>query len=766
MPLPTPKPDAARRARPRFGVIGTEFEGEYMLTVLDGLYTRAAALDIDLVIYSVLRTGAPNAFARQFTINYGFIDASALDGLIILGANLASYIDETGTLEQIKKRFEHIPSVVLGCRVGDLPSVTSDGYVGFKGVVEHLIKVHGLTSIAMLEGPEHSIDGNDRLRAYLDAHQEAGITPDPRLRRRAEFILPPAKVAFRNLIEAGVPFQAIVCANDNMAWGCIAAALEMGMSLPQDMIVCGFDDIHRYTSTRPSLTSVNQNLEKQGEVALTMLHELYLGHTFERHVNLPARMVLRRSCGCLDIDAADGQPHTHTQQLDVRAASHELLNELNLPKEVRAAMVEELFALHDAVTANAWDQDSDAVFTHLFRLWQQRNLASTLLRSLLLGFQSRVLANLSPERSALAAQRIQRAQIQVAIAADIAGNLDYSPQDTGTNLHLIFKTRVTSDDLQSLISGLSDGLRELTIQTCFIALYERSVMLDVVTKNGLPATSKLVFAMSGGVLHPTWCGMDFPTSHLLPEVGLQESRARPQTLMCFPMFHLNEHFGFVIFEWRRSEKFSYEELRHEISSSLHHSLLVRELDAAREAMRLDLERAKAANENLSHIAMRDAMTGLFNRRGFLQLAESVMRTARLTGQTMSIIFADMDGLKHINDVYGHEEGDVAISQAGQLIQKAFRVEDIVARIGGDEFVALTRSGVKDSLSLIEQRVAKNFSEYNATSGKPYVVNCSLGGYLVRADSTESLDEVLSNADRLMYEEKRRRRTQKPPLSPT
>ena len=150
--------------RPKFGVIGTEFEGEYMLTVLQGLHSSASALGIDLVVYSVLRTDAPNGFARQFTVNYGFIDASVLDGLIVLGANLASYSQDTGTLEQLKNRFEHIPSVVLGCTVGDWPSVTCDGYVGFKQLVQHLITVHGQTRIAMLEGAENSPDGQIRLR--------------------------------------------------------------------------------------------------------------------------------------------------------------------------------------------------------------------------------------------------------------------------------------------------------------------------------------------------------------------------------------------------------------------------------------------------------------------------------------------------------------------------------------------------------------------------------------------------------------------------
>ena len=761
VPLSNGPSKALSKARPKFGVVGTEFEGEYMLAVLQGLHSSASALGIDLIVYSVysvLRTGAPNAFARQFTVNYGFMDGSVLDGLVILGGDISSYAPEAGTLEQLKKRFEHIPTVVLGCKVGDWPSVTCDGYKGFKQVVQHLIAVHGQTRIAMLEGPENNAEADDRLRAYLDAHREAGIVPDLGLRHQGDFQYGPARLAFKSLVESNAPFKAVVCANDSMAWGCITAAAEMGMGLPGDMIVCGFDDIHSYTNSRPSLTSVNQVLEKQSEAAVQSLYERYCGRATERHVHLDARMVVRHSCGCLDLGTAVSRPHGN----DLLTYCHNLFNELNLPQDMRATLGDELLALRSAVTSPGEEKNSEMAFASLFRLWQKQGLSGTLLRSLLLGLQTMLLANLRPEVVALATLRLQRAQLQIAIAADVVGNLEHKTLDNTKNLHLTFKTRISSDDLTALLSGLAEGLKDLTVQTCFIALYQSPVTFDAVAQEGLPSTSKLVFALDGGALHPEWCEEEYSTCELLPPRGLRAERATARTLMTFPLFHLKEHFGFVLFEWRNQERFTYEELRHEISSSLHHSLLVRELDAARELLRIDLERANATNENLSHMAMRDAMTGLFNRRGFLQLAESVMRTARLTGQTMSIIFADMDGLKHVNDLYGHEEGDVAICQAGRILQQAFRTEDIVSRIGGDEFVVLTRSGVQESLGRIEQRAAKHFAEYNATSGKPYSVNCSLGGYLVSNDSTESLDELLSHADRMMYAEKRRRRSQNPP----
>jgi diguanylate cyclase (GGDEF)-like protein len=96
------------------------------------------------------------------------------------------------------------------------------------------------------------------------------------------------------------------------------------------------------------------------------------------------------------------------------------------------------------------------------------------------------------------------------------------------------------------------------------------------------------------------------------------------------------------------------------------------------------------------------------------------------------------------------------------LQQAFRAEDIVSRLGGDEFVALTRSGGQESLAQLERRIRDYFAKHNASSGKPYSVNCSLGCHIIPSQSTDSLDEVLSHADRMMYAEKRLRRTQRMP----
>jgi len=92
---------------------------------------------------------------------------------------------------------------------------------------------------------------------------------------------------------------------------------------------------------------------------------------------------------------------------------------------------------------------------------------------------------------------------------------------------------------------------------------------------------------------------------------------------------------------------------------------------------------------LNNLSQTDELTGLYNRRGFISLTRSSLELAQRMGKSGLLFFIDMDGLKVINDSYGHEEGDIAIKEIANILRSAFRKSDIVARLGGDEFTVFT-----------------------------------------------------------------------------
>jgi diguanylate cyclase (GGDEF)-like protein len=159
---------------------------------------------------------------------------------------------------------------------------------------------------------------------------------------------------------------------------------------------------------------------------------------------------------------------------------------------------------------------------------------------------------------------------------------------------------------------------------------------------------------------------------------------------------------------------------------------------------------------LLQMAFRDELTGLHNRRGFVALAARHLRCASDTGQRMVLFFADLDGLKSINDRFGHGEGDRALMRAAACIKKTFRKYDVTGRLSGDEFVALILEVPGRSAEAICRRLQAKLADCSGAEGR-YQLSLSVG--LARFDPCKpvTLQELMRQADTALYRDKRRER---------
>lgn len=165
---------------------------------------------------------------------------------------------------------------------------------------------------------------------------------------------------------------------------------------------------------------------------------------------------------------------------------------------------------------------------------------------------------------------------------------------------------------------------------------------------------------------------------------------------------------------------------------------------------------KEMEEHLREIAITDELTGLFNRRGFLTLAEKQLGNALRAEHEMFLIFADLDNMKEINDTLGHETGDLALATAASLLRTTFRQADILARLGGDEFaVFISCKPGTDSEQAILSRLEENISLENRDGELPFTLAISFG--VVRLQENETLGQVMIRADGLMYDSKSRKK---------
>jgi len=168
----------------------------------------------------------------------------------------------------------------------------------------------------------------------------------------------------------------------------------------------------------------------------------------------------------------------------------------------------------------------------------------------------------------------------------------------------------------------------------------------------------------------------------------------------------------------------------------------------------ELERA---NDRLRSLSLTDGLTGLNNRRGFMILATGLLKFARRAGYSLCLLYIDMDSLKYLNDTFGHIAGDTALTHFARILTETYRDSDVIGRMGGDEFVIQIIDASEDDLASMQERLRSNVDSYNLQSESGYVLSFSLGVIRVEANSTITMEALLSEADKAMYEHKQSRK---------
>jgi diguanylate cyclase (GGDEF)-like protein len=162
-------------------------------------------------------------------------------------------------------------------------------------------------------------------------------------------------------------------------------------------------------------------------------------------------------------------------------------------------------------------------------------------------------------------------------------------------------------------------------------------------------------------------------------------------------------------------------------------------------------------ERLVNAAHLDELTGLYNRRGFMHLGQQQLVMADRTKRGLLLLYVDLDNMKSINDGFGHRTGDQALTDVAAVLRKSFRKSDIIARIGGDEFAVLAIETAQKGKDVVLGRLHEHTKAFNTSKQRPYDLGMSVGCAVYDSDNACSIAALLDRADRLMYEDKSRRK---------
>ena len=170
----------------------------------------------------------------------------------------------------------------------------------------------------------------------------------------------------------------------------------------------------------------------------------------------------------------------------------------------------------------------------------------------------------------------------------------------------------------------------------------------------------------------------------------------------------------------------------------------------------DITERKRAEAAIHTLSLADELTGLYNRRGFLAFCKQYLNSLHRSSKGGVIVYADLDGLKTINDSFGHKEGDRALIKTAELLKETFRSADVLGRLGGDEFTALAAVDPEGGVEKLISRLEEKFEKYNALNLVPYKLSISIGVAQLDSAGAQSMEDLMALADLAMYENKRRK----------
>jgi diguanylate cyclase (GGDEF)-like protein/PAS domain S-box-containing protein len=179
--------------------------------------------------------------------------------------------------------------------------------------------------------------------------------------------------------------------------------------------------------------------------------------------------------------------------------------------------------------------------------------------------------------------------------------------------------------------------------------------------------------------------------------------------------------------------------------------------AAEEELARKAQELAKSNTLLENLSLIDDLTGLYNRKGFFALAENRVKLASRTKEPFCIAFVDLDGLKKINDTFGHQEGNRALVDTANVLRECFRESDILARLGGDEFAVFIAKAEESEIPGLTARMEHNLGLCNAAAKRDYRLSFSTG-IVSGGPRNTNVETLLALADTLMYQQKSARQS--------
>ena len=286
--------NASRRRTLAFLTSNAGLGDSYQGALRWGVEQACTRHDADLLVY-VGRTNW-SATGDHHKLYY-FLDPNRIDAIVFASGVLASYVRLEEVIENIRKRCP-VPICSVGQYCRGIPNILIDNSLGTGRLVDHLVVHHGYRHFACITGPKEHEESAQRLLGTRTSLERHDIRLSPEAVVRGDFSMSSGRDAVNQLLQQGTQFDAIVCGNDDMAFGALDAIKAAGLRCPEDIVIAGFDDAAGARFSTPPLTTVRQPATRLGATAVDFIMRILDDRTAGDTITLPTELIIRESCGC------------------------------------------------------------------------------------------------------------------------------------------------------------------------------------------------------------------------------------------------------------------------------------------------------------------------------------------------------------------------------------------------------------------------------------------------------------------------------------
>lgn len=700
----------------------------------------------------------------QYSCLFSYAEHSSFDAVILETAVMGRYVNPE-VMAAIAARFKGTPFITISEKISSYPCISFETN-GIDIEIDHLVKKHGRKRIGFVSGPSSNLEAVQRLERYKASLERNGIPYDPKLVVEGDFTENCGSVVEKLLEDNEGNIDSICFANDLMARAGYDVIRAANLIVGKDIMVTGFDDIPEAITMNPPLTTIRARYRDLGatavKCAVSSLHGNDVGD-----IKVATKLIERDSCGCRsnitdrigrlsDNSSGESSVSEFIKKIDDTID----LYYKNTNKVKNQRMIDRILTFAKKLLLEIKDSEN-SLNRNLLTFNFEVLLRYGVLECIPMENLSFLLSVFCDEAVALAPNEQVREEVYRIFMDFFRGIIKYENEATHKKEELIkekvrYANSIIGNTIEcfqsstSIPSSIVHNLSSMGIKSSYLYLHEKPVISKSRNDWVQPGYEMLFAFRNPTRLQSFVKGRRIRSSALFRNEYMPENRF---TFIASPLFCGTENYGLLLYDIEADDYNFYNSI---ITSQLSYAIKLRnELEkqkAVQTDLRESLNQIESRNERLNIISKSDELTGVLNRRGFLEKTKhSIIDNF---GLRAAVVFADMDNLKQINDIFGHDEGDYAIRKAAEILSACLPETKIIARFGGDEFAAFLLTDTPDFGLVLRERIRTACEELNSTSGKPYMIRISIGVHEFVCQNDTSLHNVMSSADKLLYETKK------------